>query len=305
MFFTRKWGILNYPKNKEYRGKMIKIYDNKTIQDIFYTCKITNRNIEPHSHFFWEFTYCINGEITQWINKRPIKTHVFSEVLLIKPGDTHEITYEQEEGQPKTYHRDIYVTPEKMKRCCDFLSPTLYKELLTQDSIILDGKREHLETLEYSLKIFENHTTHLKNDLDILEKIHTSVVFQILSIYLKKLLQKPTYPAWINAFFIKLKSEEFLCKNIKDIAKDFNYSHAYLCREFKKYTGKTMVQCLNESRVIYSTLLLLDPDNSILEIAMRLNYCSQSAYCNAFKEMYHMSPREWQKIQLNTEPDKR
>ena len=40
----------------------------------------------------------------------------------------------------------------------------------------------------------------------VLEKIHTSVVFQVLSIYFKKMLQKTTYPAWINSFFTKLKS---------------------------------------------------------------------------------------------------
>ncbi len=278
------------------------IYDHETIQKNFYTSKLLNRNIEHHSHFFWEFTYCIDGGITHWINGTPIKTHVFSEILLIKPGDTHRLTQDEDDAlsQTPTFHRDIYVTPEKMRRCCEFLSPTLYKELLQKDLIILDGKHEHLETLEYSLKLFENHSTYLKNDIDVLEKIHTTVIFQILSIYFKKLLQKTTYPAWINSFFIKLKSESFLCQSIEDITKDFNYSHPYLCREFKKYTGKTMVQCLNESRVIYSTLLLLDPKNSILEIAMRLNYSSQSAYCNAFKNMYHMSPREWQKVQFDS-----
>ena len=136
--------------------------------------------------------------------------------------------------------------------------------------------------------------------MEVLEKIHTSVVFQILSIYFKKFLQKNTYPAWINSFFTKLKSEAYLCQSVESITKEFNYSHAYLCREFKKHTGKTMVQCLNESRIIYSTLLLLDPKISILEIAMRLNYSSQSAYCNAFKDIYNMSPREWQKVQLNS-----
>ena len=139
----------------------------------------------------------------------------------------------------------------------------------------------------------------MKKDNDILEKIHTSVVFQILSIYFKKFLQKNAYPAWINEFFANLKNEAYLCQSVEDITKGFNYSHAYLSREFKKHTGKTMVQCLNESRIVYSTLLLLDPKNTILSIAMRLNYSSQSAYCNAFKEVYHMSPREWQKTQLD------
>lgn len=280
---------------------MIEIYDNKTIQDNFYTSKLLNRDIERHSHFFWEMTYSIDGNIIHSVNDQAITTHAFSEILLIKPKNTHQITYlKSDSNQSPTFHRDIYVTPEKMKRCCDFLSPSLYNELSKKDFIILDGKHEHLENLESSLKIFKNDNTYLKKDIDILDKIHTTIIFQILSIYFKKFLQKNNYPAWINSFFTKLKSESFLCQSIEDITKEFNYSHAHLCREFKKYTGKTMVQCLNESRVIYSTLLLLDPNNSILEIAMRLNYNSQSAYCNAFKDVYHMSPREWQKVQFNS-----
>ncbi|MBE7085958.1 MAG: helix-turn-helix domain-containing protein [Clostridiales bacterium] len=280
---------------------MIEIYNEKTIQQNFYTSKLLNRNIEHHLHSFWEITYCIDGEITHWVNDQPIKTHALSEILLIKPKDTHRITKDEDSlNTSPTFHRDIYVTPEKMKRCCDFLSPTLYKELLKKDFIILDGKQEYLETWEHSLKVFKNYSTYLKNDIEVLEKIHTSVVFQILSIYFKKFLQKTTYPAWINSFFTKLKSESCLCQSVEAITKEFNYSHAYLCREFKKHTGKTMVQCLNESRIIYSTLLLLDPKVSILEIAMRLNYSSQSAYCNAFKEIYNMSPKEWQKVQLNS-----
>ena len=279
---------------------MTAIYDNKTIKNM-HTIKIINQNIERHSHFFWEFSYCINGRIIHNINGHSVEAHAFSEIVLLKPKDIHQITNIPDASNPShTFHRDIYVMPEKMKRCCDFLSPTLYNELLSKDVIVLDGKYEHLENLEHSLNLFAQHNAYLKDDLALLEKLHTTIIFQLLSIYFKDSLPKTTYPAWITSFFTKLKSETFLCKSIEDITKEFNYSHAYLCRTFKKYTGKTMVQCLNESRVIYSTILLLDPKNSILEIAMRLNYSSQSAYCNAFKEVYHVSPKEWQKLQFES-----
>lgn len=235
---------------------MITIYDNKTIQKCFYTSKTVNRNIEKHSHFFWEFTYCIDGGVSHQINGNSIKAHAFSEIILIKPKDTHQITLLEKNLNQTTYHRDIYVTPEKMKRCCDFLSPALYNELLKKDLIILDGKHEHLENLEYSLKLFEKYNTYLKSELDILEKVHTSIVFQILSMYYKQFLQKPTYPAWINSFFAKLKNEEYLCQNVENLTKDLNYSHAYLCREFKKHTGKTMVSMLKRKpyHLLHSTL---------------------------------------------------
>ena len=129
---------------------------------------------------------------------------------------------------------------------------------------------------------------------DLFDQLHTTVVFQILGILLKhKICQKRQYPDWIENFFDNLKTESFLCRDIQDIIRDIHYSHGYICREFKKNVGKTMVQCLNESRVAYSTLLLMDNSLSVLDIAMRLNYNSQSAFINAFKKVYRVSPNQW------------
>ena len=138
---------------------MIEIYNEETIQHKFFTSKMFNQNIDRHIHFFWEITYSIDGDPTHCINDKPIKTHACSEIILIKPGVTHKIEVDTLPSEPLGLHRDIYVTAKKMKQCCDFLSPTLYQELLAQDVIILDGKKEHLETLEYSLNIFENYDT--------------------------------------------------------------------------------------------------------------------------------------------------
>jgi len=277
---------------------MIELYDENDIKHHFFTAKLFNQNIQIHRHSFWEVSYCINGELTHWINEKPFKTHANSDIILIKPGDSHRITHTPL-NSAASFHRDIYITPAKMKMCCDLLSPTLYKELLERSPIIIDGSKNHLEYSESQLHFFDKFDSLSKIENDILDKIHTAVIFQILSIYFNRILQKPTYPTWLNEFFLKLKNEENLCKNVSELAKLSNYSPAYLSREFKKHTGKTIIQYLNENRILYSTFLLLNPENTILAIAMRLNYSSQSAYCNAFKKVYNMSPREWRHAQFN------
>lgn len=279
---------------------MIEKYSSEVIKKSVYTTLRYCTNIATHSHYFWEFTYCTTGELIHKINGEPIKMHTLSEIILIKPNDTHEIIQPATEINSATKHyRDIYVTPEKMKKCCDFLDPKLYETLLNTPVIILDGKNENLESLEQSLSIFQRYYGYVQENAEFLEKLHTALIFQILGIYLRNnISKKKKYPDWIDNFLEQTKNESFLCGKVEDIIKSYNYSHSYVCREFKKYLGKTMVQFLNESRVIYSTVLLLDPKISILDIAMRLNYSSQSAYINAFKKVYKIPPNQWRNKQL-------
>lgn len=277
---------------------MIDKYTLKTINNAFFTAQLINRNITLHSHYFWEFTYSVSGDLINKVNDTPIKSHMLREILLIKPGDTHEILC-PEQAMTTQYHRDIYITPEKMKKCCDLLSPTLYEELLNNPLIVLDTQRENLETLEYTLKLFQQYNGQSQKDIQFLEQLHTTVIFQLLGFYIKDSIPSTKkYPAWIEKFFEQLKDEKFLCQKIEDIIKSLNYSHSYLCREFKRHVGKTMSQYLYEARVIHSTIFLINPNITILEIAMRLNYCSQSAYINAFKNVYGISPNQWRKKQL-------
>lgn len=274
-------------------------YTNETIMQSPFTALLVNQNIEPHSHFFWEFTYVISGELVNSVNSKRFETKALSEVLLIKPGDTHQIINELQ-NQPTQYHRDIYVSSEKMKKICNFLDENLYNTLLNSSEIVLKTETHFLESLEYSLTFFARKGLMCPELIDILEQIHTTAVFQLLGVFIKNRSHIPAnYPQWINDFFESIKTEQGLCTPINDLIKNIPYSHSYICREFKKHVGKTMVQCLNENRIIYSTIFLMDKSMSILDVAMRMNYNSQSAYINAFKKIYNMSPHKWRERKLN------
>lgn len=280
---------------------MIEQYTAETLGAHPYTSLLVNRDIPMHTHYFWEFTYVISGELVNAVNSERIRTPALSEIILIRPGDTHQIFRENAApDQPTQYHRDIYVSPEKMKKLCDFLDPDLYASLLNEPRIILDAKNHFLESLEYTLNFFSRKEAMRAEAIGTLEQLHTTVVFQLLGMIVKNRLQiKSDYPQWIDDFFDLIKTEEGLCTPIGELICKLHYSHSYICRTFKKHVGKTMVQCLNENRIIHSTIFLMDKSMSILDIAMRMNYNSQSAYINAFKKIYGISPSKWRERQLN------
>lgn len=271
-------------------------YTQETISSHPFTSFLHNRDIEAHKHMFFEFTYCLSGEVINIVDEKRVHTDAFHELLILRPGETHEIRKETPVSDVAEYHRDIYCTKEKFRTIAEFLKPGLYEEIMSvKGPIVIPCSREALEALERMAGRLYSNTPLTKESVEALERHHTVAVCNVLDLYLasKDSLTEKAYPEWIQEFFRALNTEATLQKNIGEIIAEMNYSRGHICREFKKYVGKTMVECLNESRIFYSAILLRNSEDSILEIAMRLNYSSQSAFTNAFKKVYGVSPRSW------------
>ena len=275
-----------------------------TIRTCPYTALIVNTEHIPHIHEFWEITYTVSGKLKNLVNERAVNCEPFTQFLIMKPGDIHEIKPDNGDFSPfeaKFYHRDIYVSDEKMHSVCKKLAPDLYEELSAQtEPVCITLRNNILECLEGTLNLFNSVEQCSVSTATLLPSIHTSIVATLLGLYIENKVRRcKQFPKWIEDFFKKLNTEEFLTKSVKDIVAEFSYSHSYICRSFKKYVGKTMMQCINEAKIRYSTILLMDKTTSVLEVALRLNYKSQSAYITAFKAVYSMSPNKWRKENLS------
>lgn len=67
----------------------------------------------------------------------------------------------------------------------------------------------------------------------------------------------------------------------------------YFCNLFKKETGKTYSQYVNEVRVEKSKRLLHHTNLSILEIALSLGYNNQNYYNMVFKRLIGTTPLKY------------
>ncbi|MBE7087866.1 MAG: helix-turn-helix domain-containing protein [Clostridiales bacterium] len=274
---------------------MIKIMSDETIKFSPYTAVIKVINPDPHIHEFWEIVYPIyNEETTHFVNDFKC-TFTNKEFLIVKPKDKHVIFANNYTTQ--LLHRDIYVQDSEMKRICDAISPSLYTQLLARTTPILTHFPERtLEILETRLNLFSNYHNQ-KNAF--LTAIHSSIVAYLLGIYIESQVNLPTgYPIWIDKLIEKMQDPEFLNKNITDIVKTTNYSHGHVCRLFKQYTKKTLVQYMLEQRLHNSLMLLQDKKRRIIDIALDMGFCSQSSYINAFKKLFKLSPSAWRKQNL-------
>lgn len=140
-------------------------------------------------------------------------------------------------------------------------------------------------------KIFEmddlSHADTLKELFD------ASVVF---AKYIVKETAKSMYSG--NSELVK-SAVELIQMNYKenivlgDIADKLHVSKSYLSTLFRKETGKTLLEAVNDIRIGNAEKMLRSTNLSLTEIAFESGYDSQSYFCKMFKRKHGMTPREY------------
>lgn len=82
---------------------------------------------------------------------------------------------------------------------------------------------------------------------------------------------------------------------LEDAAKHLGLSNYYFTRFFKKNTGKTFIEFLNQYRIEKAKWLLLNSDPSTDEVIEQIGIGSSKTYYRLFRQYVHMSPKEYRK----------
>jgi len=81
---------------------------------------------------------------------------------------------------------------------------------------------------------------------------------------------------------------------LRSVAKEVNYSPAYLTDLIRRRTGKTVVNWIIERRLIQASILLLETNYTIEKIAYSIGYQNLNHFYNQFGKRYCTSPRKYQ-----------
>jgi len=98
-------------------------------------------------------------------------------------------------------------------------------------------------------------------------------------------------PVWLKQLIEKMKTPEGLNGGIEYLKTQTDYSYPHICRCFQKYLLQTPVEWINEQRLIYSVYLLLNSDQSILDISLECGFHNLSHFNHLFKAFYGVSPK--------------
>lgn len=81
--------------------------------------------------------------------------------------------------------------------------------------------------------------------------------------------------------------------NLKELADSLYVNQAYLCREFKKSTGYSMMKFITNKRIREARELLRNTDLSVSEVGITVGYNNISHFHTMFKKEIGISPKEF------------
>ena len=88
-------------------------------------------------------------------------------------------------------------------------------------------------------------------------------------------------------------AEHLEAVTLKDLSKRFSYHPSYISTLLRRELGKSFSEILLEQRMARAVILLKGTTLPISEIAAMLGYSNSSNFFKAFREYYHMPPREY------------
>lgn len=82
---------------------------------------------------------------------------------------------------------------------------------------------------------------------------------------------------------------------VDEIAEVAGMNAQYFCRYFKRITGRTVTEYVNELRISQAARELTETNDKVIEIAMRCGYDNMGYFVRRFRQMKHMTPSEYRK----------
>lgn len=82
---------------------------------------------------------------------------------------------------------------------------------------------------------------------------------------------------------------------IEDMTRKFLLSRTYFCELFKKFTGSTFNEYINNLRINHAKALLASSDLNVTEVAIASGFNDISNFCRQFTKQINVSPSEYRK----------
>ena len=83
---------------------------------------------------------------------------------------------------------------------------------------------------------------------------------------------------------------------LEQMASLAGFSKYHFTRLFRQYADTSFYKYLNRKRIDYAKSLLLDPDLSVIEVALASGFSSLSAFLRMFKLINHCTPTEYRNM---------
>lgn len=84
--------------------------------------------------------------------------------------------------------------------------------------------------------------------------------------------------------------------DLSRLGEELGYSYSYISQKFSQETGSTIQEYFNRQRFEQALIMLREEELTVTEIAEKLNYKSVHSFSKAFKNMFEVSPMQYQEL---------
>ena len=265
-----------------------------THQDI--SC--SNKNFQFHSHKFYEMLCCRNTCSAEYLVGTERYKLQKGDIIFVPPGISHRPLLPEQMSEP--YIRDVLWMSEEFmqtvaKTTPEFLSGKLRRPFLFRTAgtgweylcdLIRSGVQE-AETQRFGWNSLVAANT-------------TQILIQLLRAGLENpaipmKAEKPELLDQVLAYVEDHFSEKI---SLAEIARIFYVSESTITQTFRKKMGISFYRCVTQRRLI-AAKELIEHGISMDTTAEQVGFSDYSSFFRAFKQEYGISPRQYQKMQIN------
>ena len=245
----------------------------------------------PHTHNHWEILIIVQGKLKHTLNGyQEIASKGYA--CLIRPNDCHQLEYIV--GEKEVQHINFTFSKETAQTLFEY-----YKEFPLD--LQSDAPLHFFLESAYIDSIIKQALIAQSAAMQTYEQHSLLLVHQLVALFFSQTLNSNTaYPAWLNEFLYFLHSPECFNLSVNELAKHTPYSYSRLARLFKQYIGKTLVEHINDLKIVYAKRVLRTTKKSILDIALDLGYESISSFNHNFKAATALTPSQYRKKYATT-----
>ncbi len=253
----------------------------------YYKSKWEGYGIDPHFHDRMEIMYVTEGRCLIHVMDKPITLGAF-DFILLDANVPHDLQITDGGGILNVeigFRRENYNATDLA---------TLAKQVPALSSLA-DARKPFFVIRDEGAIFRTLMNLYDELDLDRPEDPATLMLLNYLLVRLSKAVRDNLSLSTSDFGYVERACQyiqEHLEEKIKvgDIAEHVHINSAYLQRLFRKVKGQTLVDYINEQRIILARNLLIQTDRDIAELAQALGFSSQQYFNYLFKHYLGVSP---------------
>ncbi len=250
-----------------------------------------------HGQDFYELFITYSDNCVHYLNGAE-EALPYGAVVLTGPSDVHRIGPADDRifkyinlSFPKEVLGDLEGYLHTEGRIEAFFSETARKQVVLTES----------QTGKWTARIKRLARSKM-TDSKLLELEMRSLLARIFTeIFLRTEEEPGNVPLWLSSLCSFIHEDMHFTWSLEELARHAGKTKEHVCRSMKKYLGVSPMDYINQVRVHYAASMLENSDVPITDIGMDVGFYSLSYFNKLFRENYGMSPREYRKMNRDSE----